>query len=348
MRDKLSFGLIGAGRIAQTYTQAFAHCQEAQLVAIADIRCEAAHTLAEGFGCRGYDSYLTMLDEIPLDAVVVCTPPNTHVDICLSVLQRHIHVLCEKPLSLDVVSAQEMIATAHEAGVYLTMASKFRYVEDVIRAKSIVMSGILGDIVLFENVFTARVDMAARWNAAAQISGGGVLIDNGTHSVDLTRYFLGPLADVQVIEGKRSQGLPVEETVRVFVHSMSGVLGSIDLSWSIDKEQESYLNIYGAHGTVSVGWQESKYRQSGSREWVVFGQGYDKLQAFCRQIGNFVRAIRGEDLLRITPADAIASVAVIEAAYAALRHNHWTAIARESGNAWGTPGTLRRPELVSL
>jgi predicted dehydrogenase len=195
-----------------------------------------------------------------------------------------------------------------------------------VRAKGIVTSGLLGEVVLFENAFTSRVDMAQRWNAKPEISGGGVLIDNGTHSVDLTRYFLGPLAEVQVVEGKRSQGLPVEETVRIFVRSRAGVLGSIDLSWSINKELDSYLNIYGSHGTVSVGWKESRYRQSSGRDWIVFGTGYNKLQALANQIDNFAGAIRGLEALLITPEDALASVEVIEAAYADLRRSHWLAV----------------------
>jgi predicted dehydrogenase len=327
MKDKLKFGLIGAGSIAQAYAQAFEDCETARLVAVADVRADAALALAEGLGCRSYDSFRALaLAEPELDAVVVCTPPVTHPEISIHFLERKVHVLCEKPLSIDAASARLMLDKAGEHGVVLTMATKFRYVEDVVRAKSIVTSGILGEIVLFENAFTSRVDMASRWNSNPAISGGGVLIDNGTHSVDLMRYFLGPLADVQVVEGKRSQGLAVEETVHIFVRSTGGVMGAIDLSWSINKELDSFINIYGSQGTISVGWKESKYRQSSSRDWVVFGKGYNKVEAFRNQINNFARAIAGEESLLITAADALASVEVVEAAYAALRQNRWTTV----------------------
>ena len=323
MSDRLRFGLVGAGAIAQTYAQAFSQAEQARAVAVADVRAEAARALAERLGCEAFVDHHEMLDRTPLDAVVVATPPVSHPAICIDVLARKIPVLCEKPLSLDVDSARRMVAAARSAGVILTMASKFRYVADVIRAKSIVASGILGEIILFENTFTSRVDMGSRWNADPQRSGGGVLIDNGTHSVDLMRYFLGPIAEVQALEGKNVQGLAVEDTVRLFVRSESGVMGSVDLSWSLNKELDGYVDIYGSHGTVRVGWKESKYRQTGSSDWVVFGQGYDKLQAFSSKLDNFCGAVRGEQPLRITAEDAIASVAVVEKAYESLRDNRW-------------------------
>jgi predicted dehydrogenase len=247
--------------------------------------------MAQKLGCQSYDSYRVMAEQAKLDAVIVCTPPVTHPEICLYFLERGIHVLCEKPLSIEIENARRMLRVSQETGTLLTMGSKFRYAEDVIRAHRIVNSGILGDIILFENAFASRVDMSRRWNSDPRISGGGVLIDNGSHSVDLMRYFLGPLSDVQVVEGKRAQNLPVEDTVRIFVRSVSGVMGSIDLSWSINKELDSYLNIYGTQGTILVGWKESRYRQSSSSDWVVFGKGYNKLQAFRSQIGNFARSI---------------------------------------------------------
>ncbi len=328
MSEKLRFGLVGAGGIAQAYAQAFATSKEAELVAIADVAADAAKAMAEAYGCKPYPSHQAMMQAAKLDAVVVCTPPVAHREVCVDFLQKKTPVLCEKPLSIDGKSARAIIDVARRSGVKFTMASKFRYVEDVAKAKAIVTAGLLGEIILFENSFTSRVDMSSRWNSNPEISGGGVLIDNGTHSVDLVRYFLGPISDVQVVEGKRSQGLAVDETVRIFVRSTTGVLGSIDLSWSINKEQESYINIYGTHGTLWIGWKESRYRQSGAREWVVFGKGYDKVQAFRSNIDNFARAIRGEEALLIDADDALASVEVIEAAYADLRRSHWIQVGR--------------------
>ncbi|MEM7582329.1 MAG: Gfo/Idh/MocA family oxidoreductase [Acidobacteriota bacterium] len=326
MSDRLRFGLVGAGAIAQTYAQAFSDSQEAVAVAVADVRPEAAEALAERLSCAAFPDHQAMLDDGSIDAVVIATPPATHPEICIAAVSRGIPVLCEKPLAVDVASARGMVEAANKAGVLLTMASKFRYVDDVIRAKSIVASGILGEIILFENTFTSRVDMGGRWNSKPQHSGGGVLIDNGTHSVDLMRYFLGPIAEVQAVEGKNVQGLQVEDTVRLFVRSEGGVMGSVDLSWSLNKELESYVNIYGSHGTIQVGWKSSRYRQSSSSDWVEFGHGYDKLQAFSRKLENFCQAVRGERRLLIDAEDAIASVEVIEKAYASLEDNRWITV----------------------
>jgi predicted dehydrogenase len=333
MKEKIKFALVGAGGIAQAYAQAFERCEVAQLVAIADVREAQAAALAVKLNCHSYSSYQMMADCEQFDAVIICTPPDTHPEISLFFVERRVHVLCEKPLSVDVESARVMLEAADRRGVYLTMASKFRYVEDVVRAHQLVTSGVLGEVILFENAFTSRVEMSSRWNSNPEISGGGVLIDNGTHSVDLMRYFLGPLSEVQVVEGKRSQQLMVEETVHIFVRSVGGVMGNIDLSWSINKEQENYLSIYGSKGTVKVGWKQSKYRLSSEQDWVALGQGYDKVQAFCSQLENFSRAISGEEQLLVTPLDALASVEVIEAAYAALRRSQWTTVNGEMSGA---------------
>lgn len=322
----VKFIIVGAGAIAGAYETALRNCEHSVLAGIVDIDEALAAEMAARNGCSGCASVETALEQLDFDAAVVCTPPNKHCALTCTLLAREKHVLCEKPLATTESDARQMADIALNNGCLLTMGSKFRYVEDVVRAKKIVDSGILGEIVLFENAFTGWTDMRSRWNSRADISGGGVLIDNGTHSLDIMRYLIGSIAEVKVIEGKRLQSEHVEDTVRVFARTDDGVMGSVDLSWSINKELNSYIDIYGSMGTVKVGWKESKYRQSNTDEWIRFGSGYDKVQAFTSQINNLCAAIEDRESLLITPQDAIASVKVIEAAYTAMNISDWVRI----------------------
>ncbi len=159
---ELRLGLVGAGAIAQAYAQALGDYQGARLTGVADIRVQATKAIAEGAGARVFDSYTALAEKGDCNAVIVCTPPASHPQICKHFLAQGVHVLCEKPLAIDVASAESMLAVAEKNAVILTMCSKFRYVEDVINAKSIVTSGILGELILFENTFASRVDMTKR------------------------------------------------------------------------------------------------------------------------------------------------------------------------------------------
>lgn len=323
---QLRFALIGVGGIAQTHLQAFPGVSAATLVAVVDTRREATDAVAASHGCEAYSTVEQMLDATEIDAAIVSTPPSTHPEICLRLAQAGVHVLCEKPLAIDRDSAKPMIETAKQHGIILTMASKFRYVSDMVYARQLITSGVLGEILLFENTFAGHVDMSRRWNSDPEISGGGVLIDNGTHSVDIIRYLLGPIRSIQAVEARRIQGLGVEDTLRLLAKTSSGTLAAVDLSWSINKQTPWYVSLYGTEGTALVGWGESKYKRNVDRDWTVFGSGYQKVQAFTDQLDNFCNAILGTEPLLISYEDAIASVDVIDHAYDSLRNDHWVAI----------------------
>jgi len=329
--SKLRFGLVGAGGIAQAYAQAFNESKCCELVAVADVREEAANALAEIVGAKSYADYRSLAEnEAGLDAVIVATPPVSHPEIACYFMERGTPVLCEKPLCLSVAEAEKMIAAAEKAGVLFTMASKFRYCEDVVTAKGILASGMLGEVLQFENAFTAKVDMSKRWNSDAAVSGGGVLIDNGTHSVDIIRYFMGPIDSVLVVDAGGTQGLAVDENVKMFAKTAGGVTASVDLTWGINKELPYFISIYGTNGTLHIGWRESKYKLNSNPDWTVFGGGYDKVASFKGKIENFSRALNGKEDLYIKPADALASVQVIEAAYRSLNQNLWQPVVEKA------------------
>jgi len=329
--NKLKFALIGTGGIAQTYAQAFQQSNCCQLVAVADVNQEASKAFAEPFGAKAFADYKSLAEKTELDAVIIATPPNTHPEIAMYFMRKGVHVLCEKPLCLSVAEAKAMIETAETRQVVFTMATKFRYCEDVVKAKAILASGVLGEIVQFENAFTAKVDMSKRWNSDREIAGGGVLIDNGTHSVDIIRYFLGAITEVMAVETSGTQNLSVDENVKLLAKTKDGVVASVDLTWGINKELPNFISVYGTNGTLHIGWRESKYKLNSSPDWNIFGTGYDKVQAFRSKIENFRNAIlEGEELLT-KPEDALASVEVIEAAYRSLNENLWTQVQDSKG-----------------
>lgn len=331
--NKLKFALIGTGGIAQTYAQAFQQSESCELVAVADVNEDSAKAYAEPFNAKSFSDYKTLAENVETDAVIIATPPNTHPEIGMFFMQKGVHVLCEKPLCLSVTEAKQMIETAEQTKVVFTMATKFRYCEDVVKAKAIIASGVLGEIVQFENAFTAKVDMSKRWNSQKEISGGGVLIDNGTHSVDIVRYFLGAITDVLALETSGTQNLSVDENVKLLVKTENNIAASVDLTWGINKELPNFISVYGKNGTLHIGWRESKYKLNSSPDWNVFGKGYDKVQAFKSKIENFAGAITNGEELLTKPSDALASVEVIEAAYKSLNQNLWQKVVEKSDAA---------------
>lgn len=324
--ERMTIGLVGCGRIAQTHLEALGQVPAFRLTGVADVREEAAASVAAQYACAAYGDYRRLIEGGPLDAVIICVPPSGHAEVAGFFLDRGVHVLCEKPLAATSADAARLVAQAEAAGRLLMMASKFRYVDDVIKAKGIVDSGILGDVILFENVFCSKVDMRERWNSRRDVGGGGVLIDNGTHSVDIARFLLGPIVEVQAEEGRRVQDLAVEDTCRLYFRTGAGAMGAVDLSWSIDKERDAYIEVFGPEGMLSIGWRGSRYRQSAKLDWVKFGNGYDKISAFARQIGNFAGAIAGREAPLISAEDSLESVRVIEAAYRSLEMDKWVEV----------------------
>lgn len=342
MSAGLRFAIVGAGAIAATYESAFAQMRSVRVTAVCDVHKTAAEHMAGRLGAKAYATVDALLLYDDFDAAVVCTPPVTHEPVATRLLESGKHVLCEKPLATTVPAAWRMLEASARGGALLTMASKFRYVDDVRAAHALVRAGGVGELISVENAFTSHVDMRERWNSNPKISGGGVLMDNGTHAVDVLRYFLGNLRDVQIVEGRRLQGLPVEDTVRLFVHNDDGVMGSSDLSWSMNQELDTYVRIYGSEGTIFVGWEQSRYHRCDDRQWHPFGNGYNKLQAFRDQIDNFAGAILGTQELLITQRDALASVQVIRAAYAALERTRWERVGAHKEDIETVPASTAR------
>jgi predicted dehydrogenase len=325
MRPPLRLALIGAGAIGRVHAETVADSSFARLVAICDPDEQRARACAPA-DTATFASVEAMLGSVALDAAIVATPPNLHCKLSHQLSNSGVHVLCEKPFAITSMEAESMLRAARRNGTVLTMAAKFRFVEDVRRARSIVANGGIGEPLLLENVFTCSTPMHQRWNSDPAISGGGVIIDNGTHAADLFRYIAGPLTSVRAHEIQRFQGLAVEDTAILEARCECGAVASSDLSWTIDKQRPYYLRVHGTSGAIELGWKASRLRDRDGN-WSTFGSGYSKTDAFAAVLENFARAIDGEQMPEVSASDALASVAAIEAAYRSMAQVAWMGIA---------------------
>jgi predicted dehydrogenase len=321
--EPLRLALVGCGGIAHAYVAALQRVPTLQLAALVDPLPAARAVLVAPAGLPGFADVDALLRaDLRPDAALVLTPPDSHERLAVRLLAGGLHVLCEKPLAPTVAAAERMFAAARAARRQLMLGSKFRYTADVTAARSLLAEQAIGEVARFENVFCSRVDMTQRWNGNRAVAGGGVLMDNGCHAVDLARFLLGPIARVQATFARRLQPLDVEDTACLQFVTGSGVLGTSDLSWSLQLPTQAYVRLHGSEGTIDVGWRQSRW-QRGDGDWQVLGQGYDKTTAFAVQLADFAASCSAGATPRIDAADALAAVAVIDCAYRSAHEQRW-------------------------
>lgn len=327
MADKVRLGIVGCGRIAETHAEALELIPEAQVVGVCDTDSKRAKSFADRFNAPSYSDHRKFYETVHMDGVIICSPPVFHADQAISAFEHKINVLCEKPLCMNANEARDMMKAQEKAGVIGMPASKFCFCVDVAKAKAIIQSGILGKILLYENIFTSTVDMRNRWNSKKEISGGGVLFDNGSHSIDIARFLLGDIESVQATIGIQVQNFDVEDTAKLSIQMKNGVLGVINLSWSMKEDREDFVSVYGSEGTLKVGWAQSRYRQANSNEWVVFGKGYSKVDSFVKQNKHFIDCILNDASPLLNLQDGFHAVNTIVKAYDSMAKNRWIKVA---------------------
>jgi len=329
--------IVGLGRAGSIHLEALQGVVGARVAAVCDAHADARGR-AEAAGIAAYATLDAMLDRAPLDGVIVCTPPADHAAITARCLSHGLHVLCEKPLALTTWDVLTMLQAGNRAQRKVLVASKFRHVPEVSRARTLLAAGELGEPVSFEISFCSPVDMRERWNSQSALSGGGVIIDNGCHAFDVVSYLFGNIRRVHATRLKPLQAMAVEDSATLQVWAGEGVVGRVDLSWSLAPPRDSYLVVHGSRGSIEIGWQGARLKRLG-QEWRDIGGPYDKIGAHRAMNSRFVRSINSGSATWISASECLQAVAAVDAAYRSL----------ESGIAeWVAIQGTRELDLVSL
>jgi predicted dehydrogenase len=215
-----------------------------------------------------------------------------------------------------------MVRGASAARRHLLLATKFRHVDDLVRARRLIGEGAIGVPIRFEIEFASLVDMTRRWNSDPRLSGGGVIIDNGCHAFDIVNFLFGSVIGVLATELKRVQTIGVEDSAAILVTASRGLIGTINLSWSLPSSVGPYVRVHGTAGSIEVSWQGSHVCRPAKAPEAI-GSGYDKVAAHRRMMQEFCGVVRGARRPWISPGDALRTVAAVDAAYRSIWRGGW-------------------------
>ena len=244
-------GIIGCGLIGLKRSQALA---KAKLVACADRDLVRAQTLAaRNKGVRASDNAIEVATAADVDIVIVATPHDSLAAITLAAIRAGKHVLVEKPAARSAAELEPVAAEAERLGALVRVGFNHRYHRAFRKARELCTSGALGELMFLRARYGhgGRLGYEKEWRAIPEISGGGELIDQGVHLIDLSRMFLGDFTEVMGHAGTFFWKMPVDDNAFLMLRTQRGQVAWLHASATEWKNTFS-MEIYGRYGKLQI------------------------------------------------------------------------------------------------
>jgi len=256
---KLRTALAGCGKVARIHAAALSRLEEAQLVAVCDAEPARAEALAAACGARAFTDVRRMLDATRVDALVVCTPHPAHAAPAIAAAERGVHVLVEKPMAASLADCDAMLAAAAASGVKLGVVSQRRFYEPVLRMKAAIDAGKIGrpalGVVLMFNWREESYYASDPWRGRWDTEGGGVLVNQAPHQLDLLQWFLGEPEEITGYWANINHpSVAVDDTALALIRFAGGGLGCVVASLAQKPGLFTKVHVHGSSG-ASLGVQ---------------------------------------------------------------------------------------------
>ena len=251
--------IIGCGKVGHIHAAALRDLPESDFTAVCDHDGARATAFAAQYGVRPYTDAATMFTASGIEAVVICTPHPLHAAPAILAAEHGLHVLVEKPLAASLEDCDRMMAAAAKHGVQLGVVSQRRFFEPVLRMKAAIDSGkigrpILGTVMMFSWRDEAYYQSDA-WRGKWSTEGGGVLINQSPHHLDILQWLMGPIDEVSGEWANLSHPyIEVEDTALATIRFRNGGLGNVVVSLCQRPGIYTKIHIHGSNG-ASVGTQ---------------------------------------------------------------------------------------------
>jgi len=314
MARKLRVGIIGCGGIAYAHLKAYKRIRGVEVHAVHDVSAEASGRLAEVAGADAVASIGDMI-RLGVDAVSVCTPPGVHLEVCRPFIKQGIPILCEKPLAADAAAASRLAAAVRKQGSLFMTAFCHRFHPPVVALKKLIDRGVLGEALLFRNIFAGYLELKNDHRSQRELSGGGTLIDNGSHSADLFRFLVGEPTSVGCMIGTVRQQTGVEDFGAMTLSVGGKCFGEIAATHSCPVGSNA-LEWIGTKGSARlVYWNDLSYQVAGKEPVKV--KCPDEPNRFALEVRHFVGCIRKGTSPAVSVEDGLKASRILSAAYLA-------------------------------
>jgi predicted dehydrogenase len=250
------FAIVGGGVIFPWHSDAIASLPNATVRAVVDLVPEVAERRAEEAGATAYTSLEEALERDDVDVVTVCVASGLHAEIGEKAAAAGKHLLVEKPIEISLAGADRLIAVCEQAGVALSVVSQHRYDPGPARLHEAIEQGRLGRLILGDiSVKWYRTQGyydSAGWRGTWAMDGGGALMNQGVHYVDLLLWMMGPVRRVFARSRTAAHQIEVEDIAVAVLEFENGAVGSIEASTAVYPALPERLEISGTEGTVVV------------------------------------------------------------------------------------------------
>ncbi len=326
-----NIGIIGCGKIAQVrHIPEYADNPNVKLSGYFDLNQERAAELAKKYGGKAYATYQDLLADKNIDAVSVCTANSSHAEITIAALKAGKHVLCEKPMATTLSECEAMVKTAKETGKFLMIGHNQRLAKAHVKAKELLKSGLIGEIVSFRTTFghpgpeTWSVDPGKNtWFFDKNRAAMGAMADLGIHKTDLIHFLtdqtiIETSAKLSTIDKRDASGnlIGVDDNAICLYKLSGGATGTMTVSWTYYGAEDNSTVLYGTKGIMRIYDDPTYSIKVFTREGETILFDIDKIQTNDKQtksgvIDLFVDCLVDNHEPEISAAEVLKSMRVV-------------------------------------
>jgi len=341
----LRVGIAGCGAISRNHLEAFRAQENVEVVGVCDVDPERAAATAAAWGVPAAVATVGDLLGLGLDVLSVCTPHPTHEEVVLQAAAAGVHVLCEKPIAVDLASAERMVAACAEADVLLGVLFQRRFWPAAQRIRAAIDDGTLGRPILGQCSVMLHRDSEYysrdAWRGTWASDGGGVLMTQAIHYIDLLQWFMGDVAEVygRINTYKHGEHIEVEDSATAVITFASGAMATLEASTAVSPSLGVRIRVTGETG-ASASLTEFPEGSDGRVDLWAVGETVDTepihpegthpnvdlatingqlIPHHTTQVRDFVQALRDGTDPAVTGRDATAALRILLAVYESSR-----------------------------